>query len=243
MVSLLMSERLTRTLQAALNLKLTPAQLQAFEVYTEELLTWNARINLTAITELEDIATRHFADSLSCLPIIKPRPPGLRVVDVGTGAGFPGLPLRIVCPTICLTLIEATGKKVAFLRHIIATLGLEDVTVLHARAEEVGQMPDHRERYDWVLARAVAGMRTLVEYLLPLCRIGGHCLAWKGENAPQEVSGAQQAISLLGGQVVQLIPVELPMVAETHYLVDVVKMAATPPKYPRRPGMPAKRPL
>ncbi len=242
-MSLLMSERLTQTLQAALDLKLTPAQLRAFEIYTEELLAWNARINLTAITEPEDIATRHFADSLSCLPIIRPRPPGLRVVDVGTGAGFPGLPLKIVCPTIRLTLIEATGKKVAFLHHIVATLGLEDVTVLHARAEEVGQMPDHRERYDWVLARAVAGMRTLVEYLLPLCRIGGHCLAWKGESALQEVSEAQQALSLLGGQVVQLTPVELPMVAETHYLVDIVKVAATPPKYPRRPGMPAKRPL
>ncbi len=239
----MVSEWLARVLPSALNVKLTPAQLRAFEVYTEELLAWNAHINLTAITEPEAIAARHFADSLSCLLVMKPRPSGLRVVDVGTGAGFPGLPLKIVCPSIQITLIEATGKKVTFLRHIVATLGLEGVTILHARAEEVGQSPEHREQYDWVLARAVAPMRTLAEYLLPLCRLGGHCLAWKGENAPQEVSEAQQAISLLGGQVVQLIPVELPMIAETHYLVDVVKRAATPPKYPRRPGMPAKRPL
>lgn len=242
-MALIVSEWLARVLPSALNVRPTPAQLRAFEVYTEELLAWNARINLTAITEPEAIAARHFADSLSCLLVMKQRPPGLRVVDVGTGAGFPGLPLKIVCPAVRLTLIEATGKKVAFLRHIVATLGLEGVTVLHARAEEVGQMPEHREQYDWVLARAVAHMRTLVEYLLPLCRIGGHCLAWKGEGAAQEVSEAQQAISLLGGQVVQLIPVELPMIAETHYLVDITKVAATPPKYPRRPGMPTKRPL
>jgi 16S rRNA (guanine527-N7)-methyltransferase len=212
-------------------------------MYADELIAWNQHTNLTAITDPEAIEARHFLDSLSCLLVIKNRPPGLRVIDIGTGAGFPGLPLKIVCPGLALTLVEATGKKVDFLNHIIAALKLERVTVLNARAEALGQDQAHRERYDWVLARAVAGMRTLAEYLLPLCKIGGNCLAQKGENAHQEAADAQAVIQLLGGRLRQLTPVELPTVAETHYLVDMYKVAATPSQYPRRPGIPAKRPL
>lgn len=236
-------ERLTQTVRTLLGLTLTPTQTRAFEVYADELMAWNAHTNLTAITDPDAIAIRHFADSLSCLLVMKPRAAGLRVVDVGSGAGFPGLPLKIVVPGLGLTLIEATHKKAEFLAYIVSRLKLEGVVVLAERAEDVGQMPDHRERYDWVLARAVAGMRTLAEYLLPLAAVGGHCLAQKGESAPQEVSEAQHAIHLLGGRVAQLKAVELPMIAETRFLVDIAKVAATPPKYPRRAGMPAKRPL
>lgn len=240
-----------------LGLTLTPAQLAAFQTYYEELVVWNRRFNLTAITDYQAVQVRHFLDSLSCLLALRtvggrpgraPRKPsvagdGLRVIDVGTGAGFPGLPLKIVCPEMRLTLLEATGKKTRFLEHIVARLGLRRVTVIHGRAEELGHVPGHREGYDWVLARAVAEMPTLAEYLLPLCRVGGHCLAQKGEDAPAEVTRAERAITLLGGEVNRLIPVELPGLAETRYLVVVDKVATTPEKYPRRPGIPSKRPL
>jgi 16S rRNA (guanine527-N7)-methyltransferase len=238
-----MMERLVRTAYELLNLRLSASQLQAFRRYADELIDWNQRVNLTAITDPEDIEVRHFVDSLSCLRVMKPRTPGLRVIDVGTGAGFPGLPVKIACPNVDLTLVEATGKKVAFLHHVIEALGLEGVTLVNERVEALGQMAEHREQYDWTLARAVAGMRTLAEYLLPLCRVGGHCLAQKGESAHQEVAGAQRALELLGGHLVQLTPVELPTVAETRYLVDIEKVAATPPRYPRRVGVPSKRPL
>lgn len=238
-----MLPRLTRIAEEMLGIKLTPPQLHMFRTYSEELQAWNEKVNLTAITEPEAIEVRHFADSLTTLLVMRPRTPRLRVIDVGTGAGFPGIPIKIVCPAIELTLVEATGKKVDFLRHIVETLKLGQVTLVNERVETIGQMPEHREQYDWVLARAVASMNTLMEYLLPLAKVGGHALAMKGESAPQETSEAQEAIRLLGGRLVQLTPVELPTVAETRYLVDVEKIAQTPPKYPRRPGVPTKRPL
>lgn len=238
-----MLPRLAQIAEEMLGIKLTPLQLRMFHTYSEELQAWNEKVNLTAITEPEAIEVRHFADSLTTLMVMRPRTPGLRVIDVGTGAGFPGIPLKIVCPAIELTLVEATGKKVDFLRHIVETLKLGQVTLVNERVETIGQMPEHREQYDWALARAVASMNTLMEYLLPLVKVGGHALAMKGESGPQETSEAQEAIRLLGGRLVQLTPVELPTVAETRYLVDVEKIAQTPPKYPRRPGMPNKRPL
>lgn len=236
-------ESLARSAKTLFNVALTQAQVEMFRRYAVELSAWNEHTNLTAITEPEAIEHRHFLDSLSCLLVIRSRKPGLRMIDVGTGAGFPGLPLKIACPEIDLTLVEATGKKVDFLRHVTETLGLKGVTFVNERAEAIGQMEAHREHYDWVLARAVAGMRTLAEYLLPLVNIGGHALAQKGENAPQEVSDAQEAINLLGGRIVQLTAVELPTVADTHYLIDIEKIARTPPAYPRRVGLPSKRPL
>ena len=134
-------------------------------------------------------------------------------------------------------------KKAGFLEHLQAQLGLDGVTVINARAEELGQDPSHRERYDWAVARAVAEMPVLAEYLLPLVRIGGHCLAQKGEKAPAEATAAESAINLLGGRLIKLVPVELRGLAETRFLVLVNKVAPTPAKYPRRPGMPSKRPI
>lgn len=228
-----------------LGITLTPRHLDAFETCYRELVSWNQRFNLTAITDWEGVLVRHFLDSLSCLRGMSwsDLMAGARVIDVGTGAGFPGVPLKIVCPGMRLTLLEATGKKVTFLEHLVRVLGLSEVDVVHGRAEELGHDPAHRERYDWALARAVAEMPTLAEYLLPLVRVGSAVLAQKGEGAAAEVQGADAAIVALGGRVRRLVPVELRGLAETRHLVIVDKVAATPEKYPRRPGIPAKRPI
>lgn len=236
-------EKLVDSAQRLLGLTLTRQQRQAFHLYHQELMRWNARFNLTAITDFEGVQIRHFMDSLSCLLVIGSVAQGQNLIDIGSGAGFPGLPLKVVNPGLRLTLLEATGKKADFLRHIVDLLELRDVTVVHGRAEQVGHDPLHREAYDWVAARAVAAMPTLVEYLLPFCRLGGRCLAQKGENAAAEVSVAEPAVQLLGGRLSRLVPVELPSLAETRHLVIIDKVTRTPEKYPRPPGRPAKCPL
>ncbi len=233
---------LAKNAQELFNISLTNAQLDAFRIYERELLAWNKRVNLTAIREPSQVRIKHFLDSLTCLCVMRDAA-SARVIDVGTGAGFPGLPLKIVNPGIKLTLVESVGKKVEFCRHIAHALSLEGVEVIQERAETIGQMPEHRQKYDWVLARAVAVMPVLVEYLLPLARIGGAALAMKGENAPAEAHEAEHATQLLGGHLRKLAPVILPSVVEERYLVVVDKIAATPDSYPRRVGLPAKRPL
>ncbi len=225
---------------------LKPEHLDAFRIYGEELAAWNNDFNLTAIHDEDGVQIRHFLDSLSCLLGMEDateRLNGRHIIDVGTGAGFPGIPLKIIRPGMRLTLLEATEKKVGYLRHVVKRLGLEGVTIIHGRAEELGQMPQHRERYDWAVARAVAEMPILSEYLLPLVKVGGRVLAQKGESAPAEVQRAEWAITQLGGQMRRLAQVELLGLAETRYLVLLDKIAATPPQYPRRPGIPTKRPL
>jgi 16S rRNA (guanine527-N7)-methyltransferase len=232
-------QELSRSL---LGIALTPRQVEAFDWYASELVAWNRRFNLSAITDPAAIEVKHFLDSLTCSLAMRPHPAG-RVVDVGTGAGFPGLPLKIAFPQLRLTLVESTGKKADFCRHVVETLGLASVEVVHARAEEVGHQPAHRQAYDWAVARAVAQMQVLAEYLLPLMRVGGKAVAQKGESGPAEAQASEGALRLLGGRVTQITPVELPRIPETRYLVVVQKVAATPADYPRRTGMPAKHPL
>lgn len=166
-----------------------------------------------------------------------------RVVDVGAGAGFPGLPLKILFPDMHLALVEATQKKAAFLEHLIQALDLRDVEVYPERAERFGQNPNHRESFDWALARSVAPMRVLVEYLLPLVSVGGRILAQKGQAARQELEEAENAIGILGGEFQEIVPVSYPGLSTERCLVVIQKVTATPDKYPRREGMPAKRPL
>jgi 16S rRNA (guanine527-N7)-methyltransferase len=235
-------ESLKSAVQQLVGLGLTPRQLSSFEKYEQELLEWNEKFNLTAIRDSEGVRVKHFLDSLSCLNVLK-EPAPTRLIDIGTGAGFPGIPLKIALPNLRLTLVESVGKKADFCRHIVQVLGLEQVEVLQSRAEELGLDRSHREHYDWVVARAVAAMPILMEYLLPLARVGGAILAQKGESGPAETHSADRAIQILGGKIRKLVKINLPGIVEDRYLVVVDKVAATPPGYPRRVGLPSKKPI
>ena len=241
----------------ALGLNLGPRHLDMFELYYRELSGWNQRFNLTAITGYEDVQVKHFLDSLSCLLALSPGDrkgipntvpvqlysQALWCLDVGSGAGLSGLPMKIMLPEVRMTLIETTGKKATFLRHIVNALGLEGVEVINARAEDVGHLPEHRERYDVVLARAVAHLSVLSEYCLPFCRIGGRMIAPKGEDAPQEARSARRAMQRLGGSSAEVKRVVLQGLDSERYLVVVDKVKKTPDPFPRKAGMPSKRPL
>ena len=225
-----------------LGISLSNEQLNAFSLFARELAEWNQRINLTAIRDPEDVRRKHFLDSLSCALAMRDSQTA-RVIDVGTGAGFPGLPLKILFPEMNLTLVESVAKKTSFLSHIVKELNLEGVEVITSRAEKVGQDPDHRDKYDWAAARAVGRMPVLAEYLLPLVRVGGFALAQTGEGAEREAEDADKAIGVLGGRLEDVIPVEIPGIDEQRYLVVIEKVVPTPEKYPRREGIPSKRPL
>jgi 16S rRNA (guanine527-N7)-methyltransferase len=233
---------LSQYVRSQLGLRLSPSQQAILALYERELMDWNTRFNLTAIRDPEEVHIKHFLDSLTCLLAMRDTPLG-RLIDIGTGAGFPGIPLKIMLPRVQLTLVESVGKKAEFCRHVVNILDLQGVEVIQQRAETIGQDPAHRERYDWAVARAVAILPVLAEYLLPLVRVGGSMLAMKGESGPAEAHSAEHAIKLLGGHLRQLLPVTLPGVAEERYLVVIDKVAATPAAYPRKVGIPAKRPL
>lgn len=233
---------LAQPTQFLLGIQLTNSQLSALQQYEHELLEWNSLYNLTAISDPDKVRIKHFLDSLSCLLVMR-ETTFKRVIDVGTGAGFPGLPLKIVCPTMQITLVDSVGKKVDFCNHIVKTLGLEGVEVIQERAENIGKKSEYREQYDWAIARAVATMSVLAEYLLPLVRVGGSMLAMKGESAPAETQAAEHALRVLGGHLNRLVPVVLPGVVDERYLVVVDKVATSPQKYPRRAGVPVKKPL
>ena len=235
-------EKLVHEAQQLFNVHLTGRQVMSLISYERELLDWNQKFNLTAIRDMEAIRTKHFLDSFSCVMAWKANPP-YRLVDIGTGAGFPGLPLKILYPSMKLTLVESVGKKAMFCHHIVRVLGLEGVNVIQTRAESLGQKPEHREQYDWAVARAVASLNVLSEFLLPFVKVGGTMLAQKGESGPAEAQSAEKAMKLLGGKLRQLLPVNLPGVADDRYIVLVDKVAATPPKYPRKAGIPVKQPL
>ena len=227
-----------------LGISLNDRQLDAFEKYHRELTDWNQRFNLTRIVECSQVQTLHFLDSLTAwLVLSRPVNEGGRIMDLGSGAGFPGLPLKIAFPEIRLTLVESVGKKVSFLQHLLRALELPDVGVLHGRAEALAHEPAHRAAFDTVLARGLASLRVLAELALPFCRQGGVVVAYKKGDLSEELAQAQNAITLMGGRIVKQQAVDVEGLRDRRVLVVIRKVADTPAKYPRRPGMPKKRPL
>jgi len=238
----LVMEKLVRAAQELFNVHITGRQVMSLMTYEKELLEWNQKFNLTAIRDSESIRTKHFLDSFSCVLAWNANPPA-SLIDVGTGAGFPGLVLKILYPNMKLTVVDSVGKKAMFCQHIVSALGLSEVSVIQSRAEDLGHNKNHREAYEWAVARAVANLNVLSEYLLPLVKVGGTMLAQKGETAHEEAKSAGKAMKLLGGKLRELIPVHLPNVEDDRYLVIADKVAATPEKYPRKAGVPAKQAL
>ncbi len=226
-----------------LGLRLSSVHLEQFELYYRELIDWNQRVNLTSVTDYTEVQTRHFLDSLTVIQTMDQPPDDSRVMDVGAGAGLPGLPLKIVFPGMRLVLLEATGKKTAFLSHLVDRLGLNDVEVVTGRAEEVAHQPEYREGFDVVLSKGVASLAALVELTLPFCAIGGVLSAHKKGDIYKELARAERAITTLGGQLREVHKVELEDLSGDFQLVVIDKISATPQKYPRRSGIPAKRPL
>jgi 16S rRNA (guanine527-N7)-methyltransferase len=229
-----------------LGIKLNSRQVRQFGLYYHELIDWNQKMNLTAITDCSSVQVKHFLDSLTitlALPEEETARPDFNIVDVGTGAGFPGVPLKILFSQPRLVLIEPTTKKTAFLHHIIRKLELKNVEVLNARAEEAAHLPLYREQFALVLSRAVALLPTLVELTLPFCQVGGRFIAQKKGEFDQEVDKAKQAIIALGGKLDQIKKIELDELTDARYLVIIDKIYSTPSKYPRRPGLPRRRPI
>jgi 16S rRNA (guanine527-N7)-methyltransferase len=225
-----------------LGIRLSEEQRAAFDLYARELVEWNKRFNLTSIVDPDQIRAKHFLDSLSCWLAMRETPPG-SLVDIGAGAGFPGIPLKILKPDIHMALVEATAKKTGFLLHMVQFLRHDHVHVATSRAEDFGHLPAHRESFDWAVARAVAPLPVLVEYLLPLVKVGGYALAQKAKDAAAEVKAAEGAIKKLGGELSELKKVVVPGLDEDRYLVIINKISPTPETYPRRAGVPSKRPL
>jgi 16S rRNA (guanine527-N7)-methyltransferase len=239
-----MMEKLIAGVQK-LGLHLSPRQLEQFHIYYQELVDWNHRVNLTSITGYEEVQVLHFLDSLTVTLVLK-RWQGYQsfgVIDVGTGAGLPGVPLKILLTGIRLVLLEATAKKARFLNHLNTRLGLDNVKVVVGRAEEVAHDADYRESFELVLSRAVGALPTLAELALPFCAVGGSFISQKKGDIEAELSSASRAITVLGGNLREVREVALEEFGDKRWLVVVDKVKPTPRQYPRRPGIPAKRPL
>ncbi|HBX23900.1 MAG TPA: 16S rRNA (guanine(527)-N(7))-methyltransferase RsmG [Desulfotomaculum sp.] len=227
-------------LLAGAEIEMTRQMLQQSVRYYTLLVEENKKYNLTSITKPEEAAEKHFLDSLLLLPDLdeykKPQ-----VIDVGSGAGFPGLPLKIIRPELQMTLMDSAGKKTLFIDKIISELGLQGARTVHARAEE--HALEYREYYDLALSRAVAEMRVLMELTIPLIKVGGKVIISKGPGVQEEIKTATNALQMLGGEVERVREFTLPVSGDKRAVVRIAKTHTTPPKYPRRPGMPGKRPL
>jgi len=231
---------------AKLGLELNAGQISQFELYYQELIDWNKRVNLTSITDYSKVQIKHFLDSLTitlALTEEERNKPDFNLIDIGTGAGFPGVPLKVLLIKPRLVLVESIAKKATFLHHIIHKLELNNVEVVIGRAEDVAHLPLYREQFTLVVSRAVAPLPTLVELALPFCRIGGKFVAQKKGEIEPEINKANKAIDALGGKLGQVEKVELEEFSDERYLVIIDKIYPTLDKYPRRLGVPKRRPI
>ena len=228
-----------------MGINLHEEQIKKFSRYLELLVQWNQKINLTSLKTPQEIIIKHFLDSISCIQTINRyiNIEGTSIVDVGTGAGFPGIPVKIVCPSVSLSLLEARKKKTLFLEKIIEEMNFQQVEILNGRAEVFGKRPDYREKFDIALSRAVAILNTLSEYCLPLVRVGGLFVAQKGISYKEEIDKALKTIPLLGGELIGVENIRIPFINQERYLLVIKKTKGTPSKYPRKEGSPQKRPL
>lgn len=216
--------------------------LDQFMSFKTLLLEWNEKINLTTITDEEGIVYKHFLDSLTCLngPVTFS---GKKVLDLGTGAGFPGIPIKIVMPELEITLMDSLNKRIQYLNEVCQALDISNITCVHARAEEAARKSEFREKFDIVVSRAVANMSTLSEYCLPFVKVGGYFIAQKTHEAIDEINAAEKAVKILGGSAPEIISVSVPGTDLAHNLVIIRKIKATPSVYPRKAGTPAKKPI
>lgn len=223
-----------------MNIDLSVEQLDKFYRYMALLIEWNDKMNLTAIIDPEEIILKHFIDSLTILKYIKENE---KIVDMGTGAGFPGIPISIMCSKNKITLVDSLNKRLIFLQEVIKQLELKNVETIHARAEDFGKNKIYREQFDVATSRAVANLSTLSEYLLPLVKIGGKCICMKASDIEQEVQDAKKAIDVLGGTIYQIEKFTLPQSDIGRTIIMINKSKTTPNKYPRKAGMPSKEPI
>ena len=223
-----------------ININISEDEIENFKIYMELLLEWNEKINLTAITDENDIVLKHFVDSLT---IKKYMSENEKIIDIGTGAGFPGIPLAIMNKYNEITLMDSLNKRIVFLNDVIDKLKLNNVKAIHSRAEELARNKNHREKYDVAVSRAVANLSTLVEYMLPFVRIGGKCICMKGPNIEEELKNAKKAIKELGGEVIKIENFKLPESDNERNIVIIKKIRETSSKYPRKSGTPSKEPI
>lgn len=226
----------------ALQIVLNEEQLCQFMSYYELLVEWNQVMNLTAITDFEEVCKKHFTDSLSLVKAYKINAP-ISVIDVGTGAGFPGIPLKIAFPDIEVILLDSLHKRVDFLKTVIDNLGLKKIEALHGRAEDYAKEKKFREQFDLCVSRAVSNFSTLSEYCIPYVKIGGHFISYKSEKLSEEKKDAEYAISVLGGEIEDQISFQIPNSDINRNLLIVRKKKETPANYPRKAGLPLKKPI
>ena len=223
-----------------LKIRFSVEQLEQFFVYMNLLIEWNEKMNLTAITEPEEIVLKHFIDSITILNKLEDN---AKIVDVGTGAGFPGIPLSIMNPTLKITLVDSLNKRLIFLQEVVNELNLKNIEIVHARAEEFGQNKKYRESFDFATSRAVANLATLSEYLIPLVKVKGKVISMKAADANDEINDAKKAIEILGGKIEKIDEFNLPQSDIGRTVITIKKEKQTPNKYPRKPGTPSKEPL
>ena len=222
-----------------IEIELTKEQIEKYYNYMNLLLEWNEKINLTAIIEPREIILKHFVDSLTIAKYIKENE---KLIDVGTGAGFPGIPLSIVKENTDIVLLDSLNKRINFLEEVKENLKLENITTIHGRAEEFGKNKNEREKYDIAMSRAVASLNILLEYLLPLVKVGGRAICMKGSNI-EEIENAKNALEILGGKIEKIEEITLPNSDIKRNIIIVKKVKNTPSKYPRKPGTPSKEPI